>query len=400
MSKILILGGGFGGLKCAKILSSRLSKKDEIILIDKSNCHIYPPALYEVVVGELAPEHISFNFNDIIPKGVKFWQDEVIALTPKNNTLTLSQRGLQTYDYLVLALGAETDFYKIPGVATFSKPLKNLSDAIKLKSHIYQEFIDCRNTLSPNNKMCKLRFIIVGGGPTGVELSGALASYANKLCKKFNISPKELEIILLEASSEILAGFSNEFKNRVKRRLKSLGVKIMTNSPVREEHIKEIIIAKDHMNLPSETIVWTAGIKATSVKDHSIFTTDSKGRIIVNEFLLVPGFKNIFALGDITSFIGNGGRPLPGLAQIAIDQANVVSYNINASINSLHKKKYQPKKWGAIIPVGKYWAALVYGPFHFYGFIGWITRKFVDIRYLYSVLPFSKFLQNLFDYIF
>lgn len=395
--KILILGGGFGGLSCARSLNYYFTKnpeicKDyEIYLIDRNDYQLYTPTLYEIATTseEIANNLqlktiVTFPFNySLFKTKVNFLKEEIIKIDLQEKFVLLKNNQKIDFEFLVIALGSETNYYNIPGLKENSLPLKNLYDALRIREKVLALYHHGRENL---------KFIIAGAGPTGVEFSGELSLWLKHLNKNSKLE-RNYEILLLEASGEILPGFSEKIIEMAKKRLSKLKVKIKTNSLIVEARETQIVLKSGEV-LDFDLLIWTGGTKAPEILKDLPLKLDSKGRIEVNEEMvclkneMLEIEEKIFVLGDSACLLDpKTQRPVPGVARVAIEQGKVVAYNIYAEILNLPKKKYLPKEYPFIIPIGGKWAIAKFGKILIVGFGGWISKGLVELFYLISVLP-------------
>ncbi len=400
--KILILGGGFGGLSCAKRLNyyfnknQELCKDYEIILIDRHDYQLYTPTLYEIATTDEETANlielktiVTFPLSYALRKTkVKFLQGEVEKINLEEKYIMVKKENETqkiNFEYLVLALGNETNYFNIPGLKENSLPLKNFYDALRIRDKIL--------ALEHHGRE-NLKFLIAGAGPTGVEFAGELSLWLKHLNKKH-----KYEIILIEANKEILPGFSEKIVKIAKKRLNQLGIKIKTNFLITEVKENQVISQEGEI-LDFDLLIWTGGVKAPEIVKDLLLKTEKKGIIVSEEMLCLPldehldlGDK-VYALGDIACFYDpKTQKPLPGVARVALEQAKIVADNIVADIKNLPKKKYKPKEYPFIIPLGGKWAIAKFDKILIVGFLAWILKGLVELYYLVSILPLGMALS-------
>ncbi|OGN05557.1 MAG: hypothetical protein A2831_03360 [Candidatus Yanofskybacteria bacterium RIFCSPHIGHO2_01_FULL_44_17] len=424
MIKILILGGGFGGVRAALDLEKKLGgKKDiKISLLDKSDCQIFTPALYEVAsiygADHQHPFHTELRSVSSIPyseifrgKKIELIQAEVknINLEAKHAPLETSveHRLLETdqksltghavtgngstidFDYLVLALGSAASTLGVTGAEEYAFKFKNIDDGLMVADKLEELYAGAGQKDSP----LPIKILIGGAGFNGVELAAELSNCTVHIAHKHAITNKNCTAItLIEAGPVILPMVSEKERTLITERLHQLGINIMTGSPVKEVGPSYIKLKDDHI-LKGDLIVWSGGLKSLDIfKSTPGLDLDERGRIISNDFLQARNHANVFGVGDNLIFIDPiTNNPIPQMAFVAIEQGMVAAKNIRQLILGGKLKKYKPGRnsvW--IAPVGGKYAVAHIGKLNFSGFFGYLVRKLVDLRYFLSVLPFFK----------
>lgn len=388
MIKIVILGGGFAGLRLAQQLAKR-HLRAEITLVNREAYQTYTPSLYEVVCGR-HPRLVCFSLAESLAgTGVTFCQDTVTAINLKQQRLNLKSGQKLVYDQLILALGMVTNDYSIPGVKEFAFPLKTAQDAWFLRQHIEAEYRDAQDDPIQLAKR-KLRFLIAGGGPTGVELAGGLAEFRHRLSGYYGVSPKLTTIEICEAGPEILGGKDLPLIARVRHRLERLGVKIKTKSPILANEVRAVVVGQQRE--ATETLIWTAGLKVPElIQSLAGIDRQRDGRVVVDGYLRALGRDNIWVIGDLA------GTPDSGTAQIALHQAEAVAANLPRAMTGQEFLYYQFKKPIIVLPIGERFAVTRIGGWLVAGWFGAVLRRMADLRYLLNILPFSEALATWFD---
>ncbi|GMR19172.1 MAG: hypothetical protein BMS9Abin34_300 [Patescibacteria group bacterium] len=361
---IVILGGGFGGVRVALNLEKSLGKERgyRIILMDQNTFHLYTPSLYEVAAGELSHRCVLLPFHKIFGgKKVKFLNSIVTQLNPSKKLVKTDDGDEITYWKLILALGSDTEDFGIPGVAEYAIGLKSVTDAEKVHEHL----LHCAVT-----KGKPINVVIGGGGFTGVEVAGELTGY--KQCP--------LNITMVEGAPRILAGLPEKISKTISRRLNFLGVRIITSSPIKKAEPGKVILGSGR-ELPYDVLLWTAGVRGSRFLDSKIFPLDKKKALQVNKHLQVKGFKDIFALGDLAS------TGVAWTATKAEEDGKVVAYNIAAAAKGGEMREYRVFEPPFIIPGGKRWAIAKVGSLIFGGRLAAILKDFVLLYYLLTILP-------------
>ena len=383
MNKIVIVGAGFAGLQTAKGLTT---SSFDVTIIDKNNYHLFQPLLYQVATAGLSPADIAVPIRNIFrsQQNPKVILDELIGINPQLNQI-ITKNNTYFYDFLVIATGSEPSYFGHDQWKNFSPGLKNIKDATSIRAKILKAFEKAERIKNKNGLDKLMKFVLIGGGPTGVEMAGAIAELAKKvLIKEFTtIDTKTARIILLEASTNILPTASHNLSIYAKKTLERLGVEIKCNTTVR--HISEGLVETNTETIEAETIIWCAGVKASSVKSWINVETDKIGRVLVNDDLSISNHSNIFVIGDASYVKNKNGKPLPGLAPVAKQEGNFVAEVIKKNI---HKgkplKKFYYKNKGYLATVGRSNAIVDLGWLTLKGRIGWIFWSIIHIYFLIS----------------
>jgi len=380
MKKVVIIGAGFGGLNAAKILAG--NKNLNITILDKENHHLFKPLLYQVASAGLNESDIAYPIRSIFAKNenVKVFKENVVDIdSHSKNVITDSK--IHEYDYLIIACGAVENYFKNSNWISFAPPLQKLSHAQHLRNKILNAFEMAEKSEDEEEKKKHLTFVIVGGGPTGVELAGAIGEITRiTLTKDFrNIDPSLSRIILIEANNTILRSFDKKLIKKALRDLESLGVQVWNSSKVTDIRKDSISIASE--TLKTSTIMWAAGTKANSLVEKIYCDKDQMGKILVEKDLSIKQFPDVYAVGDIVHFEQNG-RVLPGLAPVAMQQGKHVAKTI---LKREAGKPYKPFKYrdkGQLATIGRSKAIAEIKRFKVSGTFAWITWLFVHVLYL------------------
>ena len=402
LHEIVIVGGGFGGVRVAKILAStgwRMGEGVHITLISKSRYHTFHPNLYEVAAAYL-PEafgHLPINFLDlkfssIYPLeeiflddlSVSVLEDEVTEVDFKKRSVKLKSGGQHEYDILVVGVGSETNYFNIPGLSEKSFQLKSFFDALSIRNAIDEVFMSV-----PKDKT--IRIVIGGGGFTGCEFSSELIGYAKKLAKIHGRPESAFECVIVEASDKILGSASKWIQDTAKKRLTKLGIKFKFESPIKSVGDEDVILGDDS-KLPFDILVWTAGVKANNlarvlagVKLEKAFC------MVVDPYLKILPYENVFGVGDITYCIDEStGKSLPMTASVALREAKYVAENIKRSILKKPLLKYKPHRAGFIIPLGGKYALLESHGVTIAGILPWILKHMITLHYWWGLLGFRR----------
>ena len=391
---ILVVGGGFAGLNTAIQLGKAFEKDRNVhvILVDKNDYHLYYPNLYEaatteedfVSVDELK-QGVSFPFAEVLPKSVHFIQGEVNSIDQSRNVAIIDGEEIR-FDFAVVALGSVVDDFGITGVADYGLRLKSLPDALKIRNAC--EFAVQQHRLDVQKKI--IRFVIGGGGFTGVEFAGELLKLSSIIAWKNNYPREKIELVILEGSNQLLPGLPEHVSKTVTARLRDRGVVVRFDSLVTEA-TQDQIKTKDGEVLNYDVFVWTGGVKSVQLPFVQKFESDRKGRAIVNDRLMLQNSNGIFVIGDSMGYADADGRPLPPTAQNAVYQSDYVVNAIVSLIRGKQVRPFRPKMFGFIVPVCGKWAALwMPNGTTIYGIVAWLAHSGAAIRYFRRFMPLSK----------
>lgn len=401
--RVLIVGGGFGGLAAAKALKNAPA---QIILVDRTNHHLFQPLLYQVATSVLAPGQIGSPIRNILRKQ----QNTTVILgevtgVDKDKKCVLVNSADRTgvpiaYDFLILATGVTHSYFGHNEFERFAPGLKSLADAVAIRNKILQAFEQAEAEEDPSRHRDLLTFILVGAGPTGVEMAGAIAVLVhNTLKSEFRrINPESAKIILLDMAPRVLGPFSEDLSRAAKERLESLGVEVRLGHGVDEIDAGGVMV--DGARIASKTVIWTAGVAPSPAGKWLKVDTDRAGRVRIQQDLSVPGHPEIFVIGD-TASLDQDGKPLPGVAQVAIQQGQYAGSLLKRRITG--KSTTAPFRYfdkGNMAVVGKGFAVLQTGKVHLSGFLAWLAWAGVHLQFLaQSSLRVSVFLQWVWTYV-
>jgi len=372
--KVVILGAGFGGLTAARALDSIA----DVTLVDRHNFQTFLPLLYQVSTAGLAADHVAYPVRGALRKTkVKFRMGSPISVDHKNKSVKLDSSEVLAFDYLIVALGSATNDFGITGVAENTLGMKTVNEALNIRSEIMRRFEDlCRF-----EDDTKFSIAVVGGGPTGVEMAGAIAELKRgPLTSDSENAAKNIDVYLVEAGSRVLPALSPKLSERTKKDLEKLGVKVLTNAAVKEVKPRQIIFA-DGSKIPSEVTVWAAGVKGEpAMKKLSV--PEENGRIAVDPTLQVTNYPYIFAIGDIAGAKGNDGRFLPMVAPVAMQQARFVAKQIErlSKNQALQTFKYVDK--GSMATIGRHKAVVEVKGIRIGGALAWYMWLWLHLFYL------------------
>lgn len=398
--RIVIIGGGFGGLKMAQEISKEIY---QVILIDRNNYHQFQPLFYQVATAGLEPSSIAFPFRKIFhnEKQFHFRLAEVKNIKIDENIIETTI-GFISYDYLIIATGADTNFFGNQQIQENAMPMKSIAEALALRNSIFQRLEDALNTQDELEKQKCLNIVVVGGGPTGVEVAGTLAEMRSYILPKDypEIDFSKMKIILLEGSPRVLNAMSDISCVKAKEYLIKLGVEVYNNTRVLN-YDGEIIETKELGQIPTKTLIWTAGIIGNRISGLPETTNLPGGRILVNEFSQVVGVENIFALGDVACMQSedypNGH---PQMAQPAIQQGLNLAKNLNNLPKAKNMEPFKYNNLGSMATVGRNKAVVELPNYKFQGFFAWAVWMVVHLKSILGIRnKFLVFLNWVWNYI-
>lgn len=369
--EVVIVGGGFGGIKSALELAGHPSFS--VTLVTNKPFFEYYPMMYHTATGGSKTVSTMPLGELFAGKRIQIIVDEATKLDRKAKTLKFKTGQKLSYDILILALGTVPNYFGIPGMEEYSHSIKSLHDAEKFKAHLHQQFMD--------KKQPDTNYIIIGGGPTGVELAGVLPSYIKYLRKQHGIkSKRKIHVDLVEAAPRLMPRMPESVSRTLARRLRKVGVKLYFGKPVQAETADMLLL--DGRPIRTHTVVWTAGIANNPFFKNNGFILSDNGRVQVDQ--LMQAWPGIFVIGD------NADTKYTGMAQTALHDAKYVTKNLKRYANGKRPLAYKPKKPVYVVPVGKGWAVVVWGKLHIYGRLGWILRRAADWIGYRDVEPWWK----------
>jgi NADH:ubiquinone reductase (H+-translocating) len=379
--KVIIVGGGFGGINAAKTLSR--SRHFSVTVVDRRNHHLFQPLLYQVAMAALSPAEIASPIRSILAgrNNVEVFLGEVRQVDFKRSRVITSFAELE-YDYLILACGAQHSYFGHNDWENFAPGLKTLEQATEIRRRVLTAFEMAEREQDVEIKKDLLTFIVVGGGPTGVELAGALGEISRfTLAKDFaHIDPSRTRIILIEGGPRILASFSEPLSRLASRDLEFLGVTIRTNSRVTKINGEGVWIGSEHLR--ARTVLWAAGVEPAQLNRQLEVELDNQGRVIVAADLSLPAMTNVFVIGDQAHAKDDTGHPLPGLAPVAIQQGRHVAKMIVNDMAGQPRKPFYYRDKGQMATIGKKRAVAQIGQLEFSGYVAWILWLLIHIYYL------------------
>ena len=382
LPRVVIVGAGFGGLWAAKTLANAPA---EVVVIDRENYHLFQPLLYQIATAGLSPADVAAPIRGIIGRyrNITVMLGEVMGADVAARTVTISGERRVSYDYLVLATGARHAYFGHHDWEAFAPGLKNIEDATEIRRRILIAFERAENETDANERRILMSLIIVGGGPTGVELAGAIAELARRaLAKDFrNIDPRVARIILVEAGSRLLPSFPQDLSEYARRRLERLDVEVRVGTPVTAVDALGVTIGTERIE--ARTVIWAAGVAASPAGQWIGAIRDRAGRIEVDAHLSVPGHPEIFAIGDTALSSDTSGKPLPGVAPVAKQQGRYVGRLIKARLrNSERIEPFRYRDYGNLATIGRKAAVIDFGWIHLSGFVAWLIWTVAHIYFL------------------
>ncbi|BAZ42311.1 NADH dehydrogenase [Calothrix sp. NIES-4101] len=386
--QVVIIGGGFGGLYTAKALAKA---NVDVTLIDKRNFHLFQPLLYQVATGTLSPGDISSPLRSILSKSknTKVLLGEVSDIDPKTQEVILNDR-IVHYDTLIVATGANHSYFGNDAWKEVAPGLKTVEDAIEIRRRIFSAFEAAEKETDPVKRRALLTFVIVGGGPTGVELAGAIAELAYKTLKEDfrDIDTSETKVVLLQGADRILPSLAPQLSKAAAESLEKLGASVQTKTRVTniENNVVTYKQGDEFHEITSKTILWAAGIQASPMGKILALRTgvecDRAGRVIVEPNLSIKGYENIFAVGDLANFSHQKDQPLPGVAPVAIQEGEYVAKLIQKRLRGKTMQAFKYNDYGALAMIGQNAAVVDLGSIKLQGFFAWIFWLLIHIYFL------------------
>ena len=379
--KVVIVGGGFTGLNTARMLSNQ--KDVEVTLIDRKNYHLFQPLLYQVAMSALGEGDIATPLRNMLAgyDNVSVFKG-VVSNVDLQSKKVITDFGDLDYDYLVLACGAQHHYFGNNGWEEHAPGLKNLAQATEIRRRVMEAYEAAERTNDPKERKKQLTFVIVGGGPTGVELAGSIGEMSRFTLSKFyrHIDPKLTRIFILEAADRILGTFAPELSSKATRELEKLGVQVWTSSLVSNVDADGVQIGRERIE--AATVLWAAGVKASEIGQCMGVETDRSGRIMVEQDLSIPGHPEVFVGGDQACFTLENGSTLPGMAPAAMQEGYAIGRSILDDLKGKPRKPFKYRNKGQMATIGRNRAIVEFGNLKFDGALAWFTWLLVHIYYL------------------
>ena len=380
MPRVVIVGAGFGGLHAARSLHNT---PVQVTVIDRNNHHLFQPLLYQVATGVLSPAEISAPIRSVLSKqkNTEVVLGEVTGVDTQAQRVLLHDESLP-YDYLILATGARDGYFGHNDWAPFAPGLKSIVQATAIRRKILLAFERAERESDPEKRRALLTFVLVGAGPTGVEMAGAIGGLAHKtLVSDFrHINPMEARVVLVEALPRILMPFDERLAKKAHKALNRLGIEIRTNAPVEAIDSEGVVIARERLD--AKTVIWTAGVTASPAGQWLGTETDRAGRVKVGSDVTVPGHPNLFVIGD-TASCAQDGKPLPGVAQVAMQQGQYVASVIADRVaGKAHPKAFRYVDKGNMAVIGRFYGIVSIGKFRAAGLVAWFLWLVLHLMFL------------------
>lgn len=380
--RVAIVGGGFGGLALARAL------KDlpvDVTIVDRENHHLFQPLLYQVATAGLSPGAIAVPIRSVVAKqkNVNVLLDEAIAIDFEKNRIGLRDDRWLDFDYLVAATGARTNYFGNDGWAKYAHGMKNLRDAIRIRERVLLAFEEAEVEPDPIRQKKLLTFVVIGGGPTGVEMAGAISELGRHVLTGDyrNINPEDIRVILVEMAPRVLGPFTPELSEKARISLQEIGVEVRTGTAVKD--VKEECVLVGDEWIDAAIIVWASGVRPTSFASKLDAELDRGGRVIVGQDCSIPGKPNVFAVGDMSSLTPEGAeRPLPGVAPVAMQQGRYIAKAIKADLDGKPREPFHYVDKGTMATIGRGRAIAQTGKLKLSGVIAWLAWGLVHIAYL------------------
>lgn len=400
--RILILGAGFGGVYVAKRLLKQVrAGKIDVTIVNRTNYFLFTPLLHEVATGALTPGSVAEPLREVFHgTNVRVVQGNIDSIDAANKTVKISGTPI-AYDYLVIATGAETNYYGIQGAEKCSFALKNLYDAARIRSRVIDSFEKAALAKDPSERARLLSFAVVGGGATGVEMAAELAEFADAIARRYygqmNLGPHDVQISIVDVGAELLQMFAPKLRKAAMDRLKKEGVALHMNSSVTSVSADGLTLtvksgdSSSNMTIPAATVIWSAGVKAIIPKFEGVQPVLARGRMTVDEHFALAGMKDVFVLGDAAGYP----NPVPMLAQAAEVQAVIVAKNVLSAIAGRPLSGFVYKSKGSMVSLGQWFAIGEIFSLKISGRLTWWLWRTV---YLFKFASFKKRVRIMFEW--
>ncbi len=381
---ILIIGGGFAGVACARKLVQQSGVT--VTLISNSDQFQYYPAIFRAF-GSRNRVYSDLPLQKMLPQKCNLIIDKVTSIDVGNKMVTTAKGGVYNAEYIILCTGMQISYFDIPGMPEMALPLRTTNDAIHLTNHIDELFAHYSDK-NRKEQLTAFSFVVVGGGPAGCEIAGEIILYAKSKAKEYGVHSEVVSVQILESRDRILSMMTETTSKKVAKRLERLGVIIRTNSTLIEGH--GIVAQLSDENIETRTIVWSAGIMPTRITQNiAQLEYNPKGKIMVDEHLVALGTEHVYIAGDIAA------TERSGLAQTAIHDGGFVASDIISRIKKGERKNYVVPTIASIVPTGRGYGVLEVGGRSYSGYIGWLARAVADMGYYWSVLPLGEVIKRL-----
>lgn len=388
--KIFILGAGYGGIQSALSLQKKKKKPDdiEIFIIDKNPYHTLLTELHEIAGNRIEEDGVLVYLKKIFQyTDVNLIQDFISEIDFEKQELK-SENNTYSYDYLIMGIGSEPNYYGIEGIKEHSFTLWSHKDALRIKEHIMSMFEKAAKEKDPIKRKAYLTFAVGGGGFTGTEMIGELSLWVNDLADLYNINPKEVKLILIEALPKILSILDDSLIHKAVRYLKNkLNVEVLTNSPITKVN-KDSFVLNEKETIESYTLIWTGGVQANRCLAKFDLKKGKGERVCVDEYTRTP-YKNVFAVGDFALFMTKDNKPLPALVEAALETGKVAAENVLNLVRHKNLEKAEPKLHGVMVSIGKNYAVADIMGMKLSGILALFMKHMVNIHYLFGIGGFE-----------
>jgi len=397
---VVIVGAGFGGMEAARRLAHAPVR---ITLIDLHNYHLFQPLLYQIAIAGLVPTQIAFPIRSIFrrQKNLTFQMGEVTAIDFAARYVK-TEGSVIAYDYLILAMGGQTNFFGIQSIEQNSFQLKNIESAVATRNHLLESLERASREADADKRRALLTFVVAGGGPTGVETAGALAELIRHVLAKDypHMDLNEARVLLLEASDHLMGNYPDDLRKATLDLLRRKNVEIMLNTSLADYNGLQLTLG-DGKQIQAHTLIWTAGVRAAELAGQLGIQQAASGRIVTDETLQLPGHPEVFVIGDAAYQVNGGGRPLPMLATVAQQQAEAAVRNLRNMLTAQPLKPFEYKDPGLLATIGRNAAVARIWGLSFRGFIAWAIWV---VLHIYRLIGFRNRLVVLinwaWDYLF
>lgn len=368
--RVLIVGGGFAGVKAGLELAG--NPQFNVTLLSNNPNFRYNPSLFHTATGGLAMQSIIPLERIFKGKDITLEQGEATTVERESKTIKTRDGRTFHYDTLILALGMVVNYFGIKGLDTYSYGIKTVEEAERFKAHLHQQLLE--------DKKPDLNYIIVGGGPTGIELAGALPQYLRGVMKNHGLRQRRVKVSLVEAAPHLVPRLPKHMGRKIEKQLRSLGIRLYLGKSVQGETANKLMV--DGKPLESQTVVWTAGQANVPFFKENHFKLSERGKVVVDAYLQAE--PSVYVLGD------NNNTPYSGMAQTALFDAKFVAANLKREAEGKRLKTYKPKKPIYVLPAGPQWAAVLWGRIQLFGWIGWVLRSLADLVAFHDLEPWWR----------
>jgi len=381
--RVVIVGGGFGGLYAARALRHAPVR---VTLIDRHNYHLFQPLLYQVATATLSPADIARPIRHIVrrQRNTDVLLAEVRDVDAARRALTLADGRTLRYDYLILATGAVDQYFGHDEWAPIAPGLKTIDDATEIRRRFLLAFEHAEQVDDPELRRALLTFVVIGGGPTGVEMAGAFAEMAHHTLRHDfrHVDPTAARVVLVEGGERLLAAYDEDLSERAREQLEALGVEVRLNSLVTRIELGAVHVGEER--IPAYPVVWAAGVAASPLGRKLGVPTDRMGRVQVERDLSVPGHPEVFVIGDLASITHQTGKPLPGVAQVAMQGGRAAAHNIVRTLYGERREPFHYRDKGSMATIGRAKAIAEIGRIRLSGLVAWLAWLLIHIAFLVS----------------